>query len=106
MEQLPKGNLVRNNHNPIHGSCTIYFPGSVIELSIRFHLDTMNLRLAIKLCLHGRLGEALYVVAVVCSSWSAVNKGTSQRDVLIPLGDPSVTGVRGGNQMVARPESL
>lgn len=105
MVQLLEGNSVRNNHNPIHGSCAIYFPHTVIEL-FNFHLDGVNLRLAIKLCLHGRLGEALYVVAVVCSSWSAVNKGTSQRDVLTPLGDPSITGVRAGNQMVSRLESL
>ena len=61
------------------------------------------LRLAIALCLSGRPQEALFIIAVVCSSWSAVNIATSQRDILTPLGDISRASVRCGNRMVARP---
>ena len=60
------------------------------------------LRLAICLCLCGNVGAALYVIAVVCSTWSAVNLHTSQRDVLTPYGDSRVTSVRAGNRMVTR----
>lgn len=54
------------------------------------------------LCLNGRVSEAFYVIAVVCSTWSAVNLATSQRDCLTPLGDTRVGGVNAGNRMVAR----
>ena len=60
------------------------------------------LRLAISLCLDGTAGLALFVIAVVCSSWSVVNSGTSQRDLLTPYGQSNLNGVRAGNQMVAR----
>ena len=64
----------------------------------------LPLRLAIALCISGRYEEAFYVIAVVCSSWSAVNSTTSKRDVnvLNPYGDQSLPGVRCGNRMVAR----
>ena len=45
---------------------------------------------------------ALFVIAVVCSSWSAVNAATHQRDLLTPYGDQTLDGVRCGNRMVAR----
>ena len=59
-------------------------------------------RLAIVLCVAGKPEATLYVLAVVCSSWSAVNLATSKRDVLTPYGDENVTSVRTGNRMVAR----
>lgn len=62
----------------------------------------LPLRLAIALCIAGRYEEAFYVIAVVCSSWSAVNTATSKRDLLNPYGDQSLPGVRCGNRMVAR----
>ena len=62
----------------------------------------LPLRLAIALCISGRYEEAFYVIAVVCSSWSAVNTATSKRDVLNPYGDQSLLGVRCGNRMVVR----
>lgn len=60
------------------------------------------MRLAIKLCLSGRFQEALYVIAVVCSTWSSVNIATSQRDILTPYGNQNLPSVRSGNRMVAR----
>ena len=54
------------------------------------------------LALNGCTELALYTIAVVCSSWSAVNLPTSQRDILTPYGDCSLAGVRCGNRMVAR----
>lgn len=60
-------------------------------------------RLAIALCLSGRYEEALFVIAVVCSTWSAVNLATSERSILTPYGNQSLPSVRAGNRMVARP---
>lgn len=68
------------------------------------YLLDSSLRLAIQLCLNGLVNEALFVIAVVCSSWSAVNLGTSKRDELVPYGDVTVAGVRCGNRMVGRTE--
>ena len=36
MAQLPKGGLVRGYNKPIHGSCTIYFPGGISSCNIAF----------------------------------------------------------------------
>ena len=60
------------------------------------------LRLAIALILQGQPAAMLAVLAIVCSSWSAVNKGTSERDELIPLGANYKPSVRSANKMVAR----
>lgn len=54
------------------------------------------------LCINGRYQEALYVMAVVCSTWSSMNAHTSQRDVLTPYGNTALSGVRAANRMVAR----
>ena len=63
-----------------------------------------GLRLAVALCLAGA-PNALVTCAIVCSSWSAVNLGTSQRDLLLPYGNWTVPSVRAGNRMVGRPFS-
>ena len=60
------------------------------------------LRLAVALCINGRYQEAVYVIAVVCSTWSSMNANTSQRDVLTPYGNTALSGVRAANRMVAR----
>jgi len=38
MAQLPKGGLVRGHDKPIHGSCAIYFPGSILFLKTAMFL--------------------------------------------------------------------
>ena len=63
--------------------------------------DHCTLRLALALCINGCIEHAFYVIAVVCSSWSAVNAGTSSRDLLTPYGNEAIPGVRSGNRMVA-----
>ena len=62
----------------------------------------IDLRMSVALVLAGRIEEALYTLAVVCSTWSVVNAGTSKRDLLTPLGDIRIPGVRCANRMVAR----
>jgi len=48
----------------------------------------------------------LLLAALVCSSFSAVNLGTSKRSVLTPEGDERVLGVRRGNKLTARTGTL
>lgn len=61
-----------------------------------------NLRLCIWLVLQGRVSEMLGVLAPICSSYSAVNRSTSKRSILLPFGDESLTGVRRGNKILSR----
>lgn len=67
-----------------------------------FKSGSFPLRLAIALCLRCRFQEALAMIAVVCSTWSVVNLGTSQRDFLCPLGQSVIASVRSANRMVSR----
>ena len=61
------------------------------------------MRLALALALNGSIiTTALFTIAVVCSTWSAVNLATSKRDTLTPYGDVSLPSVRSANRMVAR----
>lgn len=60
------------------------------------------LRLAILMILGGRPGCLLALLGVVCSTWSVVNRATSMRDLLVPLGQLNFLSVRRGNKMVAR----
>ena len=64
------------------------------------------LRLALLLALSGSTDTALFTIAVVCSTWSAVNLATSKRDILTPYGDVSLPGVRSANRMVARTDPI
>ena len=54
------------------------------------------------LVLRGGVGHLVCLIAVVCSTWSAMNKHTSKRDWLVPFGDTSLTCVRQGNKQVSR----
>ena len=59
------------------------------------------LRLCIAMCLQACFGLVM-VLATVCSTWVAVNVGTSKRCSLVPQGSTNVTANRRGNKMVAR----
>ena len=73
------------------------------QTSAHWHSNSLFiLRLATILCMSGRPQTALFIIAVVCSTWSAVNLHTSQRDILTPYGDTTRTSVNSGNRMVAR----
>ena len=98
--------------HPILNSRNLLVPGDFcwnnfgavewISFGSAYHPFCVRLRLAIHLCLQCRFKESLAVIAVVCSSWSMVNAGTSQRDILCPYGASEITSVRIGNIMVAR----
>ena len=59
-------------------------------------------RLACMLCLQAEYGKALLVLGTVCSTWVAVNSGTSGRTAATPDGCLEVPSVVAANQMVAR----
>ncbi len=81
----------------------LYFRLQKCKLYLQvFGIQHLVCRLALSLALNGHTPSALFVIAVVCSSWSAVNLATSQRDYLTPFGDTSLATVRAGNRMVAR----
>lgn len=63
-------------------------------------------RLALAMVLAGCVEGFLLLAALVCSSFSAVNLGTSKRSVLTPEGDERVLGVRRGNKLTARTGTL
>ena len=59
-------------------------------------------RLILHSILHCRFGDLLALVGVLCSTWVSVNVGTSQRDVLTPMGHPEYPSVQSANTMVSR----
>ena len=63
---------------------------------------TARPRLALVLCLQSRFGEALGVLATLCSAWIGVNSGTHKRSAANVRGDSTQTSVRKANKMVAR----
>ena len=67
-----------------------------------YHKPCMYLRLAVLLVLQGVSPGMLACLGPVCSSWSIVNRGTSQRDELTPLGNCRNTKVIQGNRMISR----
>ena len=58
-------------------------------------------RLCVALCLQAGMGLVM-ILATVCSTWVAVNLGTSRRSCLVPQGSVTATANRRGNKMVCR----
>ena len=61
-----------------------------------------KLRLMVSLALQGKFAQLLMMLATVCSTWVAVNVGTSRRSVLTPSGLWHYTSVRKANKQVTR----
>lgn len=59
-------------------------------------------RLAVLLGVQACFGQLVMVLATVCSTWVAVNAGTSRRSILVPQGCVSGTATRKGNKMAVR----
>lgn len=58
------------------------------------------------LILEGEFEELVATLAPVCSSWSIVNRGTSQRSMLTPYGNCRNMKVIRGNRMISRTVKL
>ena len=59
-------------------------------------------RLALATMMNAKPGDATVLLAMVCSSFSAANRGTSQRSIVCPLGDITKRSVQIGNMMLCR----
>lgn len=63
-------------------------------------------RLLPRLCIHLLLSSEWEAVAaflaIVCSSFVPVNRGSTWRSIVTPLGNEEFLGVRRGNKLVAR----
>lgn len=66
----------------------------------------LPLRLILLSILNCRFENLLALAGVVCSTWVAVNAGTSQRDVLSPMGCITYPSVSAANRMVSRTQGL
>ena len=62
----------------------------------------VQLRLCVWLILSAAEDDFLLVLAVVCTSFCAINKGTNRRDALVPYGDPAKNYVAQGNLLLER----
>lgn len=54
------------------------------------------------LLLESAFAKVLLVCGIVCSTWVAINAGTSLRTILTPGGDETSVATRRGNIMCAR----
>lgn len=63
-------------------------------------------RLCIHLILHAEFEAAIGVLAVVCSSWVPVNRGSTGRSLMTPLGNENFISVRKGNKLTSRSSSV
>ena len=60
------------------------------------------LRLAILMALNGSVDGALAMLGLECSTFVAINRGTSGRSEVVPLGRPNVPSVVSANQATSR----
>ena len=72
-------------------------------ITCNYHLEvTVYLRLAIQAILQTDDDGFTVLLAVLCSTWSSVSRGSTFRSYLCPLGDETRQCVSQGNVMVAR----
>lgn len=62
----------------------------------------VELRLAIHLVLCGEWEQLASFLATVCGSWVPVNRGSTGRSIVTPLGNENYVNVRKSNKMVSR----
>ena len=65
-----------------------------------------DLRLHIAVMMEMAMGEALCLMGVCCSTYVAVNRGTSQRCDFLPQGNMFAMSVYKANKMMSRPEPV
>ncbi|CAK9079630.1 unnamed protein product [Durusdinium trenchii] len=65
-------------------------------------LTSSGFLLALATILNGKHGQFTVLCAIVCSSWTTINMGTSGRSVCTPLGCPERVYVQKANEMASR----
>ena len=81
--------------------CFLYAFGSGGVWSLPL-VSTLGPRLALLMLFQCEVGRVIAFFAVVCSTWSITNRGTSCRDILTPCGQDRHLSVRSANRLVAR----
>lgn len=66
-------------------------------------LRCSKLRLAVILLLQAAFGNVVAVLGPPCSTWVAINAGTSKRTILCPAGDETLLQNRKSNKIATRP---
>ena len=59
-------------------------------------------RFAVATVLNSKPDSCVSLLAVLCSTWVGMNKGTSGRSYLLPMGDGTSQAAESGNFMVSR----
>lgn len=62
----------------------------------------VDLRLVILAVIHSAFENLVTLMGIQCSSWVQVNSGTSQRDILNPMGRVGIPSVDAANLMTSR----
>lgn len=84
--------------NGIHAQILHGFPNTtLVKLSF-----FASLRLLVVAFLESGFGLVFCIAGIVCSTWVAVNLGTSKRSILVPGGDPNSVATRKGNRQIGR----
>ena len=97
-----------SQHCRIFHVCTslkrLYTLGQIVSCITIVSVDhgAFNLRLAIHLLLHSEFEAAVAVLAVVCSSMVPVNRGSTDRSFMTPLGNEYFLAVRKSNKLTSR----
>ena len=99
---------------PLLFHCSRHYPPALVIFWIEFCMWGWNqvqryrlwllvpLRLAIRVLLSSDWETICAFFAVVCSSWVPVNRGSTQRTIMTPLGNEQFPQVRKSNKLTAR----
>ena len=79
--------------------CTCRLVSGILQCT---YLYSVQLRLCVWLILSAAEDDFLLVLAVVCTSFCAINKGSNRRDALVPYGDQAKNYVAQGNLLLER----
>ena len=74
----------------------------LLHSHLRFCYNSTPLRLALVFLLKGKSGDCISWLAIKCSSFTAVNRGTSKRSASNSVGDTSMPSVLQSNGMLER----
>ena len=94
-----------NYHDLLH-------PAGFVPLSLKCVFRALSRpvsrspRLAIVYIMKGRRGHFLTWFGIKCSTWVAINSGTSRRSICASMGDTSIPSVAEGNKMLERTPKL
>ena len=99
---LSRGQHCRKSHKTLGNLYKLYVHYKSPNLSFPHRTVHPNLRLCVWAILSAKLDRFVVLIAMVCTSFSAVNRATNRRDILTPYGDASRDYVVLGNCMLER----